>query len=168
MPDLDATRESPPPVSAPPPVPARNPMPAQPPRSVSPSPESAHAVRVDVSGIGHVSLSKRLLRHAWLVVGPLVLSGLGAALGYVRGYAKGLSDAAERLAAIETRAKAIGSRVASAETRLDAVEGAQVAEATSNRAERATALRKLTDFAADLEQVRQGLPKIQGLAKPPK
>ncbi len=156
----------PPPMASLPPVkPSMAPR-HEPPRSFSPAPASA-AIRVTTPDGSELLLKQRHLRRLWVWVGPLLLSALGTAFGYVRGYAKGLADAAERLTAIETRARGLGSRVASAEVRLDAVEGAQVAEATSNRAERATALRKLTDFAADLEQVKAATPRIQGL-KPPK
>jgi chromosome segregation ATPase len=90
---------------------------------------------------------------------------LGTAFGYIRGYAKGLADAAERLARIETRADGLAVRTVKLETRVEGVENAQATEAASNRAERATSLRKLTDFASELEQVKQSTPKIQGLPK---
>lgn len=134
-------------------------------RSVSPSPESV-AARVTIGDVDLPPIRKRHLRALWVWVAPVLISALGTAFGYVRGYAKGLADAAERLAAIEMRATQLGKRVAGDEVRLDAVENAEAAEETKNRAERATALRKLDGFATDLEVVKSGMPKIQGLAKP--
>jgi hypothetical protein len=100
-------------------------------------------------------------------VAPFAISVLGAAYGYVRGYAKGLADAAERLVRIETRAKQQGERIAGDEERLDSVENATAAEAVRSRAERATAMRKLDAFATDVEAVKKSLPRIEGLAKKP-
>jgi hypothetical protein len=138
------------------------PVSAPPPRSFSPSPESI-AAQVKIGGVELPPIRKRHLRTLWVWVGPVVVSLLGTAYGYVRGYAKGLADAAERLAAIEARGSQLGKRVASDEVRLEAVENAEAAEETRNRAERATALRKLDAFATDLEDVKRGMPKIQGL-----
>jgi len=130
------------------------------PRSMSPVPGSIHLP--DGSKV-----QKATLKHLWLWVGPVVVTIATSAFGYIRGYAKGLADAAERLAKIETRATELGKRVAIVEEREDAVEASEAAEANSNRAERATAMRKLSDFAADLETLKAAQPKIQGLPRKP-
>ncbi len=137
-------------------------MPQAPKPSLSPSPESV-AIKVSIPDGSEVLVKKRHLRQLWVWVGPLILSLLGTAFGYIRGYAQGLADAAERLTKIETRAKSIGERVAAIEERTDGVEKGLAAESRSNRAERATALERYATLADDLSEVKKSMPKIQGL-----
>jgi hypothetical protein len=111
-----------------------------------------------------VEFRSRHLRNLWIWAGPVVVTIATSAYGYIKGYAKGLADAAERLVKIETRETELGKRVAVVEARTEAVESSEAAEENSNRAERATAMRKLSDFAADVEALKAAQPRIQGLA----
>jgi archaellum component FlaC len=67
-------------------------------------------------------IRKRHLRALWVWVGPIVVTALTSAYGYVRGYAKGLADAAERLARIEQAAKTEGTKRAALEQRVTVTE----------------------------------------------
>ena len=104
---------------------------------------------------------------------PWILTGLGFTGCSVTGFFAGLRAEAAVIAGmgsaigdLRKRSTKLETVTARHEERLDDQENALQAESTSNRAERATSLRKLTDFAAELEQVKQGVPKIQGLPKP--
>lgn len=148
-----------------PPAPRSAPQPA--PRSMPPSPSMPAPVSVSSDG---VRLRWSGLRKAL----PWVLTGLGFTGCSVTGFFTGLRaegavvagileterDHAKRLVTLETTIKRH-------EERLDEQANAQQAEATSNRAERATAQGKLLGFAADLEQVKASTPKIQGLKPRP-
>jgi hypothetical protein len=144
------------------PVPGERP--AMPPRSVSPVPSSFPA-KVEIGDV-KVEFRSRHLRNLWIWAGPVVLSALGFVGGAVKGYLLGLALGHDEIVRVRTAQQIDHDALVKLATKEDADANAAAAEANSNRAERATAMRKLSDFAADIETVKAGLPKIQGLAKP--
>jgi hypothetical protein len=136
-----------------------------PPRSLSPGPESDVAVDVRTP-VGRLSVKKALLRHLWLWLAPAVLSALGFVGGAIKGYLLGLAMGHDEIVRVRTAQQIDHDALVKLATKEDADANAAAAEANSNRAERATAMRKLSDFAADLEAVKAAQPRIQGLAKP--
>jgi hypothetical protein len=134
------------------------------PRSLSRAPESAAGtIQVTTPDGTKVRLSTKLLRHAWMWVAPLIISALGTVYGYVRGYVKGLLDGHDEIVRMREEQRRQHDAIVKLESRADGIDAELAKEEQSSRTERATALRKLTDFAGELEQVKQGLPKIQGL-----
>jgi hypothetical protein len=136
--------------------------PPEPPRSVSPVP-SSYPAKVEIGDV-KVEFRSRHLRNLWIWVGPVVLSALGFVGGAIKGYVFGLASEHDEVVRIRTAQQIDHDALTRLATREDANEAAEAQEATSNRTERATAMRKLSDFAADIETVKAGLPKIQGLA----
>jgi hypothetical protein len=129
------------------------------------------AAQVKIGSVSLPPIRKRHLRALWVWVAPVIATLLTSAFGYVRGYAKGLADAAERLAKIETRADALGvreakveARMADVETKAESVEDAQAAEAKSNRTERATRDLWHRDDIDAIEQLKKAF-RIEGLPK---
>jgi hypothetical protein len=140
-------------------------MPPAPPRPVSAAPDSDVAVDVRTP-MGRVSVKKTVLRHLWLWLAPALLSALGFVGGVVRGYFLGLAMAHDEIVKIHATQQLDHDHLTRLDAKEEAAEAEAAAEANSNRAERATALRKLAQFAEDLEKVKAAQPKIQGLARP--
>lgn len=133
----------------------------EPGRSVSPNPESV-AARVTI-GDTEVPVKKKHLRALWVWVAPVIISALGTSFGYVKGYAKGLLDGHDEIVRMREEQNRQHDAIIKLESRTDGIDGALAKEEQSGRAERATALRKLSDFATDMEEMKKALPKIQGL-----
>ncbi len=123
-----------------------------------------------------VSISPEGVRLRWVTLrraAPWILTVLGFTGCSVTGFFAGLRAEAAVIAGmgaaigdLRKRSSKLETVTARHEERLDDQANALQAEATSNRAERATAAGKLRTFAEDLEKVKQSVPKIQGLAKP--
>lgn len=104
-PDLPVNRQTTPGIG---PLPQPLPPPP-PPRSITPN-------SVPVTLPDGSKLSRHTLRRLWVFVAPVVITLATSTYGYVRGYAKGLADAAERIAKLEGAVKSVATTVASAST----------------------------------------------------
>jgi hypothetical protein len=129
----------------------------------TPIPNSNATPSIPISLPDGSKLSRHTLRKLWVIVGPIVVTAATSVFGYLKGYAKGLEDAAERVAKLETAASIEAQSRAKLEFRVTNTENELAAEESSTRKERATALERWRTTTEDLEEVKKRLPSIQGL-----